>query len=1008
MGKNKKMMIKKDGESDHSQSQNTVFVTNLPYSFTNSQLEETFSDIGPIRRCFMVAKKGSSDHRGFGYVQFAVTEDANNAIKVKNGSSLGGRKIGVKNAMHRQSLEQRRSKGKQDDGMKTENEMSNIPPAIEEQEQEQDSDHHETVKSEKIKMTNTINIPEKQEQASDPYQTGKSPDVKRSKKIKGPADSGGSGLEKQDQSSEKQEKVSEPRETGKSAKVKGSKKINGPADSPGSVLEKQEQASDPNETVTGKSAKVKRSKKINASADHGESGSEKQKVARTVIFGGIRDSDMADEVHRMCRESGSVCSIDYPLPTEMLEANGLARDGCRMNASSVVYKSIKSAQACVLNLHQKKINGALVWARQLGGEGSKTQKWKLIVRNLPFKITVGELRNVFSPAGFVWDAFIPQKSETGLSRGFAFLKFTSKRDAENAIKELNGKKVHTRTIAVDWAIPKNIYAAGTDAAAASEDGSDEDDSGSDDLELGDTDIDEEDEQTDEARGPDDSDIEEKEESHDGIDFEEEVDIARKVLQNLISSSSKETPITDDPALSRKKKDNGTSDVLTKPLKPVKNVPSTTKSISSSDGKPIVTGAVEGDDELQKTIFISNLPFDVIVDEVKQRFSGFGEVLTFIPVLHQITKRPRGTGFLKFKTVDAANSAFQAANVEAGLGIFLRGRELKVLRALDKKSAKDKVAETAKKEDLDHRNLYLAKEGLIVEGTPAAEGVSANDMSKRKSLQEKKATKLKSPNFHVSKTRLVMYNIPKSMTEKELKKIFVDAVISRATKQKPQIRQLKLLKDTEGVKSSYSRGVAFVEFAEHQHALVALRVLNNKPDTFGSEHRPILEFAIDNMQTLKLRNERAEAQKRGRGEDTGVNNEESNGNMRKRKFGDEKSSFKGENESNGNKMRKVNDQSHARSFGESDARGKKRKPPQGVEEERNMMKREKPQDLTKFEERNMKKRENRKKRKESSDRDASDKLDLLIEQYKSKFSGKSGGEKQVGGGGSKQLKRWYEA
>lgn len=51
------------------------------------------------------------------------------------------------------------------------------------------------------------------------------------------------------------------------------------------------------------------------------------------------------------------------------------------------------------------------------------------------------------------------------------------------------------------------------------------------------------------------------------------------------------------------------------------------------------------------------------------------------------------------------------------------------------------------------------------------------------------TKLQSPNFHVSRTRLVIYNLPKSMTEKELKKLFIDAVISRATKQKPIIRQV---------------------------------------------------------------------------------------------------------------------------------------------------------------------------------------------------------------------------
>ncbi|KAK1366956.1 hypothetical protein POM88_042517 [Heracleum sosnowskyi] len=88
-----------------------------------------------------------------------------------------------------------------------------------------------------------------------------------------------------------------------------------------------------------------------------------------------------------------------------------------------------------------------------------------------------------------------------------------------------------------------------------------------------------------------------------------------------------------------------------------------------------------------------------------------------------------------------------------------------------------------------------------------------------------------------------------MTEKELKRHCIDAVTSRASKQKPVIRQIKFLKDSKKgkvVTKNHSRGVAFVEFTEHEHALVALRVLNNNPETFGPDHRPIVEFALDNI------------------------------------------------------------------------------------------------------------------------------------------------------------------
>ena len=51
-----------------------VFVRNLSYSCTASELEAAFSAVGPIKQCFVVTKPGTTECRGFGYVIFAMKE----------------------------------------------------------------------------------------------------------------------------------------------------------------------------------------------------------------------------------------------------------------------------------------------------------------------------------------------------------------------------------------------------------------------------------------------------------------------------------------------------------------------------------------------------------------------------------------------------------------------------------------------------------------------------------------------------------------------------------------------------------------------------------------------------------------------------------------------------------------------------------------------------------------------------------------------------------------------
>ncbi|XP_028765633.1 RNA-binding protein 28 isoform X2 [Neltuma alba] len=961
MGKKK---VKESGGKEHCPS--TVFVSNLPYSFTNSQLEETFSEVGPIRRCFMVMQKGSSQHRGFGYVQFAVEEDANRAIESKNGSSVGGRKIAVKHAMPRPPREARQSKSNQENA-------DDIP-----------------------KSKNDDN------------------------------DGGFSGVKKP--SSVTKEKV-----------------VN-------------------NENHSRKHSEVKKAVLCRDIADEGGC-SEKQRVARTVIFGGLINSDMAEVVHSQVREIGSVCSIKYPLPREEFEQHGLLQDGCKLDASAVLYTSVKSARASVALLHQKEIGGGIVWARQLGGEGSKTQKWKLIVRNLPFKAKENEVKEMFSSAGFVWDVFIPRKSDTGLSKGFAFVKFTCKQHAENAIQKLNGSKLGKRLIAVDWAVPKKIYSNDKNGMLAlengqhkvtEEDGSSSEDNSEDDVE----DTGKQDHQGDDTDRNDCSSSQEEDVPAE-VNFDKEAEIAKKVLKNLMTCSTKGTSANDDSMFPKKNKESKSNKNINEADKKSSKELEKVTDVFEPEilGKSEISNPKQTEEDLQRTVFISNLPFDCANEEVKQRFSGFGEVEDFKAVLHQVTKRPRGTGFLKFKTADAADAAVSTANAASGLGILLKGRPLKVFRALDKKSARDKELKKAQDDNHDHRNLYLAKEGLILEGTPAAEGVSASDMLKRQELERKKATKLQSPNFHVSRTRLVIYNLPKSMTEKELKKRCVDAVTSRATKQKPQIRQIKFLKDVKKgkvVTKHHSRGVAFVEFSEHQHALVALRVLNNNPETFGPEHRPIVEFAVDNVQTIKLRKAKLQFQQQAaaHGDSNVEENEEpdvsgfhTNRKDRKRKSQDhdkpvkdsvldkegepasilpnqsatgarnakrqkgnrkskkaEGSSSHKENSETLSKKPNVyqDDQNHGGRTSNTVTASSKtingKKEGHGLKKRRTQNQAEAGENVP---------RKRSKKNKEPVGKDVVDKLDMLIQQYRSKFSqqGSQGndGERKP----SKQLRKWFE-
>lgn len=84
----------------------------------------------------------------------------------------------------------------------------------------------------------------------------------------------------------------------------------------------------------------------------------------------------------------------------------------------------------------------------------------------------------------------------------------------------------------------------------------------------------------------------------------------------------------------------------------------------------------------------------------------------------------------------------------------------------------------KREPRDSRNLYLAKEGTILAGTPAAEGVSQSDLAKRLRLEQSKSQSLKNLNRFVAMERLTVHNIPPSYDSAKFRKVITKACGSK--------------------------------------------------------------------------------------------------------------------------------------------------------------------------------------------------------------------------------------
>jgi len=291
-----------------------------------------------------------------------------------------------------------------------------------------------------------------------------------------------------------------------------------------------------------------------------------------------------------------------------------------------------------------------------------------------------------------------------------------------------------------------------------------------------------------------------------------------------------------------------------------------------------------DVQLGKTLFIRNVSYETSEEDLKAALEQYGDIVYCVLTQDKKTGEPKGTGFVQFKTPDAAklclDSAYQSKLFKEQTKQFQRRRSKKFQRHRDDESdivvdgrrliltlaisRDDAEKNKYKKEkeavkDRDKRNLTLADIGVIKRGTSEAESIPALELERRARAWDEKKKKLANPNFHVSKVRLSVRNIPKVITEKELRDLFLERARGAKEHFAPPIIQVKIVRDPNNLGSDgnpVSRGFGFVEFKHHHHAMAALKKISNVPGMFPKWKQPLMvEFAVDNIQKVKKREKR---------------------------------------------------------------------------------------------------------------------------------------------------------
>uniref|UniRef100_A0A673JSC3 Nucleolysin TIAR n=1 Tax=Sinocyclocheilus rhinocerous TaxID=307959 RepID=A0A673JSC3_9TELE len=124
----------------------------------------------------------------------------------------------------------------------------------------------------------------------------------------------------------------------------------------------------------------------------------------------------------------------------------------------VEFFEYRDAAAALAAMNGRKILGKEVkvnWATTPSSQKKDTSNhFHVFVGDLSPEITTDDIRAAFAPFGKISDARVVKDMTTGKSKGYGFVSFYNKLDAENAIVHMGGQWLGGRQIRTNWATRK--------------------------------------------------------------------------------------------------------------------------------------------------------------------------------------------------------------------------------------------------------------------------------------------------------------------------------------------------------------------------------------------------------------------------------------------------------------------------------------------------------------------------------------------------------------------------